>query len=113
MPHRKHTLVITPDARRQLAGILGYTRARWGEAQHDRYRSQFLRAWDELRRYPEIGVAQTDLFLGCRSLVVGSHVVYYEVVARTVYVLRIYHGAEDSPAKLKRLLEESSHTDES
>lgn len=56
---------------------------------------QVYRAESRLADFPELGRSRVDLRPGVRAWVIGSYVLFYEVEADAVLILRILHGARD------------------
>jgi toxin ParE1/3/4 len=54
-----------------------------------------------LLRYPEAGRERGELWSGLRSLAASSHVVFYEVTAETIDIVRVLHGARDAESELR------------
>lgn len=100
MSVRNFGVRLSAAARDDLREILLFTRERWGRVQRERYRIRIGRALDVLAANPAIGQARDDLFLGCRSFRVGPHLIYYQVVSKTVVVARILHERRDATTEV-------------
>ena len=94
MSPRRYRLVILPEARRDISDILLLTRKRWGSEQRTAYKREIDQALSRLKAYPFVGQSRDDYFVGCRTMLVGQHVVYHQVMDGTVEVLRVLHQRE-------------------
>lgn len=90
------TLVLTPAARNDLQDIYGYALRQWGEARSRRYLATIKEHFRALAKQPLSGMARPELLPEIRSLTVESHVVFYRVRTRTVEIVRVLHGRQDS-----------------
>jgi toxin ParE1/3/4 len=100
MSARSRRLVVRADAQADLRSVLLYTRDRWGADQVRRYRTQLNQAMRSLRVYPERGRTRDEYFLGCRTLAVEQHVVFYYLTDAEVVIVRILHSNQDATGKL-------------
>ena len=95
-------VVLAPQAERDYAFILVYTRRTWGERQKASYRATIAQALRSLREHPQTGRPRDDLFPGCRSIQVEQHVIYYYQPDPTeIVVLRILHHRQDASAAVQ------------
>lgn len=85
-------VVLTPRAREDIVSIAAYTLERWGEAQMAEYVDALHRRFEQLQRFPRAGRRRTDLGSSYRSLLQGSHVIFYRTTAKAVVIVRILHG---------------------
>src|SRR4051794_7829436 len=76
---RKGRVILRPAAVTDLNDIRLFTQQRWGLDQRRRYGGQLRRTLRSLVENPELGPQRDELYPGCRSLVVGSHVIFYSV----------------------------------
>ncbi|WEK04771.1 MAG: type II toxin-antitoxin system RelE/ParE family toxin [Candidatus Devosia phytovorans] len=53
--------------------------------------------------YPESGQPRPELGDGIRSIPLGNYVIYYRLLPRAVFVLRILHAARNAKEALKNL----------
>jgi toxin ParE1/3/4 len=72
----------------------------WGENQSLLYQSAIARVIDLLRDHPQVGRQRDDLLLGCRSIQVEQHVIYYQIRADAIAVLRILHRRQDASGRI-------------
>ncbi len=86
---------LTPEALGDIRGLLASSLSTWGPEQSRRYQGALDRAFDNLTRFPNLGLQRDDLFAGCRVLRVERHVVFYEVDEDIVRVARILHDRMD------------------
>jgi toxin ParE1/3/4 len=84
-------LSLSPRADDDLADILQYTAATWGQEQADAYQSTIYEALKRLVEHPELGQIRDELRPRLRSLRVEQHIVYYRVEGDLLRVSRILH----------------------
>jgi toxin ParE1/3/4 len=88
---------LTAAARRDYARIILSSQRTWGDEQSVAYRSAIAQAIDALRDHPQIGRQRFDLFVGCRSVRVQQHVIYYhQPRANAITIVRILHRRQDA-----------------
>jgi plasmid stabilization system protein ParE len=61
----------------------------------DEYISRLQETCELIADQPAMGVARPDIADGVRSFPVDNYIIYYEVHARTLSVLRVWHAARD------------------
>jgi toxin ParE1/3/4 len=91
MSYRSRRVLFTGRAESDKADILVYGDLRWGEEQALAYDDLIDKAVARLAEYPEMGRSRDDLFVGCRSLPVEQHVIYYDTTESHVTIHRILH----------------------
>jgi toxin ParE1/3/4 len=90
-PYRK-----TRQADEDLKEIYRYTQRTWGRAQAGRYIRGLEQRFRALAANPFLGIEREDLRPpGLRSLVHGSHVVFYQPQSYGVLIVRVLHGRQD------------------
>lgn len=85
-------VVLTPRAKDDVVAIAAYTLERWGEAQMVRYVDDLHLRFGQLGHFPETGRRRLDIGRRYRSVVQGSHVIFYRVMAKDVVIVRVLHG---------------------
>jgi toxin ParE1/3/4 len=98
---RRH-LTIEERDRLDIEDALTYTQERWGKEQRRRYRAQITQATRSLLDYPERGRPHDEYYLGCRSLLVEHHIIYYRLDGDEVVVGRVLHSSQDPTGKVTR-----------
>lgn len=93
--HRLRRLRLTPEAEDDLREILQYTQETWGLRQRDTYRAMVKRTFRHLARFPGLGRLRDELSPNLRSYPLGQHLIFYEVVADGLIILRILHSGRD------------------
>lgn len=78
-----------------LAAILEYSAAQFGDAAAEAYLRSFERAFDLLCNHPNAGVTHPDIEPAVRCLSHRRHRIFYDVEGDTVWVVRILHHAMD------------------
>jgi len=84
-------IVVSPKAEDDIVGIAAYTLGMWGERQMSRYVDGLHKRFDALARFPNSGRRRDEIGRGYRSMVHGSHIVFYKIVARELVIVRVLH----------------------
>jgi toxin ParE1/3/4 len=84
-------IVISPRAEDDLVEIAAYTLTTWGEKRMSRYVDDLQARFVSLARFPQTGRSRDEIARGYRSIVQGSHTVFYKTTARELVVVRILH----------------------
>ena len=84
-------IVLSPKAEDDIVGIAAYTLETWGERQMSMYVRALNVRFAALARFPNTGRRRDELGRGYRSVVQGSHVVFYRTTARDLIVVRVLH----------------------
>ena len=82
-------LRTAPQAERDIAHILRYTRTNWGTAQERVYESILREAFQRIRTFPEIGRGDSEREPEIRELILEHHTIVYSYRNDTVTILRI------------------------
>jgi toxin ParE1/3/4 len=98
MSSPEYELDLSPEAERDIEGILTFTAKKWGRQQVPIYKDMLNSALQAVLRHPGIGRINRLLPKGYRSQRAASHIAYYRVLGNTVRVDRILHKRMD-PAK--------------
>jgi toxin ParE1/3/4 len=86
----------TRRADEDLKEIYRYTRRMWGREQAERYIHGLEQRFRALANRPLTGIIREDLQPeGLRSVVHGSHVVFYQPQPYGVLIVRVLHGRQD------------------
>jgi toxin ParE1/3/4 len=86
----------TRRADEDLKEIYRYTRRTWGRVQAEHYIRGLAQHFRALADNPLSGIAREDLQPeGLRSIVHGSHVVFYQQQPYGVLIVRVLHGRQD------------------
>lgn len=93
-------LVVTDLARRDLAEIAEFTRRKWGNRQKAHYLDALRKAFVDLLRNPEKGMARDDIRSGYRSLACEHHVIFYRLPPDVVEIVRVLHERMDMQGRL-------------
>jgi toxin ParE1/3/4 len=84
-------LTLSPEAQKDLIGILRYSGEKWGLEQLAVYRDKLNDTLLLIERNPQIGHAGVGLPSMYLVYPVGSHVVVYRIRNDAVEVIRILH----------------------
>ena len=85
---------LTGRAKRDLADIRRFTRERWGLLKAEKYLDGIYEKIQIAAEHPAIGIDRSkSLKLGCevRSVLCGSHIIYYVVFETYISVAAILH----------------------
>jgi toxin ParE1/3/4 len=89
------TLIVAGWARADLDAIARYTERRWGIARKRLYLDMLRRRFADLRTASGLGAARDDIRPGYRSIMCGSHIVFYRETADRIEILRVLHQRMD------------------
>ncbi len=87
-------VTFTPNARDELSGIHSYIAA---DSQHraDVLLSRIEESVLSLRQFPREGRLRPELAPGVRSIPAGNYIIFYTLIADTIWILHILHAARD------------------
>lgn len=91
MSFPEHRLFVSPQAQRDIAGILRYTGKTWGQNQLLIYRDKLDEAVKTIGQNPNLGHCCPELPETHRLYFVGSHVVVYRRQGDMILVVRVLH----------------------
>ena len=92
----------TRRADEDLQEIYRYTRRTWGRDQAVRYLHGLEQRFIALAGNPLVDIAREDLHPeGLRSVVHGSHVIFYQPQPDGVLIVRVLHGRQDVGTHLR------------
>ena len=92
---------LTPLAVEDLQGIWRFGAERWGLAKTELYGEKILDAFEFIAENPHAGYSVGHIREGYQRLVVGSHLIFYRVVADGVEIVRILHQRMDVDQQLQ------------
>jgi len=96
-------LSLTEEAQEDLRGIRAFTKRQWGIVQSTQYIREIREKINLLTENPCLGIDRSaDLEEGARSILVGSHAIYYEFNATVLTVRAILHQAMIPDKHLQR-----------
>lgn len=87
-------LIRTPAAEQDLVDIWA-TIALDNRAAADRIYDEFWRRANELKMFPELGRARSEIAEGIRALNCRDYLILYRVLSDMVEIVRVVHGARD------------------
>lgn len=96
--HRR--LIIQPEAQADIRAILLYTRERWSAEQRRRYHAHINLGLTSLLDYPERGRPRDEFYVGCRSLLVEQHVIFYYLTDDEIVIDRVLHRSQEASDKV-------------
>ena len=92
---------LTPLAIEDLRDIWRYGTERWGLYQAELYGEMLMDAFEFLAENPQAGFSVDVIRAGYKRHTVGSHLIFYHVLADTVEIVRILHQSMDTERQLK------------
>jgi toxin ParE1/3/4 len=104
MIKKKLIVELAPNAELNLIEIEDYISGKAGSAIAVSVVDLLLETCASLQTMPRIGRAREDIAPGIRSLAAGKYVIYYRIKARSIEILRIWHGHRDTSALRKKSL---------
>ena len=95
------TITYAVDALADLEHIAAQTEARWSTAQARSYLADIGAAIGKAAANPYLGSDCSHVRAGYRKMRAGSHVIYYQVLADRINVVRVLHQSMDAEARLR------------
>lgn len=94
-------ITFSPEAKKDIKGILEYSLETFGEPQTDNYKDEMNNAFISIQKMPTIGHVRKDTPLNYLSLVSGQHSIVYRIDKKInkVLVIRILHSRMDFTQK--------------
>lgn len=90
------SFTLTNMAKADLKEIAKFTQIRWGREQRDLYLKMLDVSFHQLAVNPLKGKDCSDIRIGYRKLLTGSHVIYYrKALTDTIEIVRVLHGHMD------------------
>jgi toxin ParE1/3/4 len=90
------SLRLREQAQLDVRSILRYTTQQWGTRQKNIYRAKLYQVMRSLLDHPERGRSRDEYFLGCRSLPVERHIIFYHLTEDEIIVDRVLHTSQDA-----------------
>lgn len=92
---------LTNMAKADLKEIAKFTQKRWGREQRDLYLQMLDVSFHQLAANPYKGKDCSDIRVGYRKLIAGSHVIFYrQTLTDTIEIVRVLHGHMDIEMRL-------------
>lgn len=95
-PGRKR-YVLSGEADQDISEIFDYSAQNFGVAQATEYLLALDACFLRLSDNPDLGRERHDVRAGLRSVVAGSHLVFYRIDADGLRIVRVLHGSQDLP----------------
>lgn len=95
--------ILTP-ALKDIEQIADYHLLAVGPKSAEKITDKLLDSIEKLGEYPLMGTEHTDPILqkeGYRKLICGEYICIYRLIADTIYIYRVVHGAADYPRWFK------------
>lgn len=97
MANRKSRYEIALPADEDLEEIFVYSEEEFGRDQAIKYLTELDDVFEQLVRNPELGRERNEIKKGLRSLLKGSHIVFYRIRSDHIRIVRVLHGSRDLP----------------
>ena len=95
------TFTLTNMAKADLKEIAKFTQNRWGREQRDLYLQMLDVSFHQLAANPLKGKDCSDIRVGYRKLIVGSHVIFFrQTLTDTIEIVRVLHGHMDIETRI-------------
>jgi toxin ParE1/3/4 len=92
---------LTNMAKADLQEIAKFTQNRWGHEQRNLYLKMLDASFHQLAANPLKGKDCSDIRVGYRKLIAGSHLIFYrQPHVDTIEIVRILHGHMDVETRL-------------
>ena len=91
---RQLTLKISIEADRDLEDIWLYA-ARYNQAKARKLVKEIINKLNHLKQHPRMGRLRNELLPNLRSVVQGSHTIFYYATHEEVVIVRILHNRRD------------------
>lgn len=88
-------LLFSPKARADLDQIWQYSIDNWSELSAATYLRSIFEAAERIKHNPLLGRAREDIRPKYRSLIIGSHIIFYKFSRENVTIIRILHQKMD------------------
>jgi len=86
---------LTPSSKSDLLEIARYTESQWGIEQRNKYLRKLDECFRLLAGNPHLGKDRSEIGSGYRSMVEGSHVIFYTIKESHIEIISIPHASED------------------
>lgn len=83
-------------ARTDIRDIWSYTLDHWGRGQAEVYLGLIEAAVDTIVGDPKLGLPCAEVRRGYRKYLVGSHVLFYRIKGKTIFIGRVLHQRMDA-----------------
>ncbi len=88
-------LILLAAARSDLESISRFTEKECGAVRKARYMATIRSRRSARLEHPELGTRRGDLGTGYRTLLAGSHAIFYRLVREEIHVVRVLHQRMD------------------
>ena len=78
-----------------LIAIWEYSVEQWDVAQADKYLDELDKGMSALVDNADLGVGRDAVRAGYRALFINSHVIYYTITQRVIFIVRVLHEGMD------------------
>ena len=87
---------LSPAAEQDLENIWHYTNQQWGIEQAHRYIDTITVAFESLANAPQTAPSCDHIRAGYRRQYIEQHVIYFQVTAYGIAIVRVLHGRMDA-----------------
>jgi toxin ParE1/3/4 len=92
----------SPEAEEDLISIWQFGANEWSPEQADKHLHDIEDICDRLRDDPKLGHKRDDLIPGMRSMYVSPHLIFYQISAGKVTIVRVLHERFDMTVRFRR-----------
>src|SRR5882672_72358 len=102
MSNNNCRLLWSPQAQEDLLSIWHFGAREWSPEQADRHLRDIEDMTDRLRDDPKLGHKRDDLIRGLRSILIRPHLIFYQLSAGTVTIVRVLHQRFDTETRFRQ-----------
>ena len=92
--------ILSESADEDLDEIYDHTESEFGVAQAVSYLLGLERDFQRLVNDPYLGRDRSDIRADLRSIVSGSHIIFYRILSDHIWIVRVLHGNRYLPSWL-------------
>lgn len=98
---QKEFYSLTYEAKSDVDDIFDYSESKFGYNQALEYFLDLESLFEQLVNFPHEGIIRNDIQENIRSIPVGSHIVYYSVLEKSILIIRILHHSQNAQEYFK------------
>ena len=91
---------LSLEADNDIEDIFKFTKEEFGLEKAVSYFQQFDMSFAQIIENPVLGRERSDIREGLRSIIQGSHVIFYRILEDRIRIVRVLHGSRDLPTIL-------------
>jgi toxin ParE1/3/4 len=102
MTETSRTVFRSTEAQEDLLDIWHYGANEWSPEQADQHLHDIDNMCDRLRDDPKLGHKRDDLMRGMRSIYIRPHLIFYQISAGAVTIVRVLHERFDAAMRFRQ-----------